>query len=229
MRNVKAVDVVMVVAVLAAVTSCSGGGASTPDSPSTAAVQGASAFFHDTLQDWVSYATELVVVDVVSERAIASDTSVRESGEGYVGRRVTLRVVDQLWRAADGRDLSGQLEVDALGWVLTEGKRRPMVARGGLRLAPDRRYLMPLTIRDGQPVPLSEETLWFVDEEGRLVAPPDADNDVRALHGRRASDVGELFRATPPDAAASRHAHLPPYERVRAVLDERDAVVGSRP
>jgi len=124
---------------------------------------------NSTIADWATMATQLSVVEVVAETDMPFES---DTGEGFQGRTVTLRVVETVWadgstpwpgiepidqqiEEADSADfdtaaerrvelLDGEFEFTANGWAVSGDQRRAFAAETGVRLEIGSTYLMPL-------------------------------------------------------------------------------------
>jgi hypothetical protein len=178
-------------------------------------------FLHETLTDWVSYSTDIALVTVTGERDHEPDAEVVARGEGYVGRSVSVRVDRVLWRAGGDLHAPRQLSFDAQGYIVREGERLQSVSPGSPTLEPGEQFVMPLSYVDGVFGPLSTHSpIPFRDGLAAPLADQD-DEAVRALAGKDADQITSTLARTRVDALAQKHMDLPPYERVRAVLEER--------
>ena len=205
---------------LAALAACGG---STP-SASLVVGEGSDRFPSETLSDVSSYADQLSVVTVVDESEIAPPSEVVERGEGYVGRTVTLRIEQTVWKRKGGPTARGTIRTTVQGWVLQDGVRRPFAVAGGPRLELGGRYLAPLlrvsgnewiTLSSGATLPLEGDVATTAGVAGH--ASPIGE----AMQGKSVSDVADLLARTPADPVAAKYAHLEPDERLKAVQRER--------
>jgi hypothetical protein len=75
-----------------------------------------------TATDWVTYADYVIVVDAVSEKAIAPTAEEIERGEGVIGRVISLTVEDVLWtREGATHAAPATWEYSGLGWAFSDG------------------------------------------------------------------------------------------------------------
>ncbi|NEA34727.1 hypothetical protein G3I17_24160 [Streptomyces sp. SID13031] len=76
-----------------------------------------------TAADWVTYADHVVVVKVVSEKALQPTQTETERGEGLIGRKVSLQVQKVLWSSKTAAQPAPKSwEYNATGWAFTGGK-----------------------------------------------------------------------------------------------------------
>lgn len=75
-----------------------------------------------TATDWVTYADHVIVVEALSEEALAPTAEDLERGEGIIGRTVTLAIEDVLW-SREGATVAAPAtwEYSGLGWHFAEG------------------------------------------------------------------------------------------------------------
>lgn len=190
-----------------------------------------------TVVDWVSYAARVSEVVVLSEAEIPPAATVLERGEGYVGRRVVLRIGETFW-ASSGALPPGasptptEVDVVVAGWVLMKGERFLFALEDSPRFEVGGRYVLPLvTLVDRSPAgsmrvawgPLTTTSVFEV--MGDEIATIDVhfrgnDNVARSLSRLTADLLRETLTSTPADPVALRYFHLPPFERWRAVQSE---------
>jgi hypothetical protein len=75
-----------------------------------------------TAADWVTYADHVVVVEALSEEALAPTAEDLERGEGIIGRTVALSIEEVLW-SREGAAVAAPAtwEYSGLGWHFDEG------------------------------------------------------------------------------------------------------------
>ena len=75
-----------------------------------------------TASDWVTYADHVIVVEAVTEQAIAPSAEEVERGEGVIGRIISLTIEDVLW-TRDGATHAAPAtwEYSGLGWAFSDG------------------------------------------------------------------------------------------------------------
>ncbi len=194
-------------------------------------IQSAASFPHETLSDWISFATHVVVIEVTAEAEVPVSEPTKSRGEGYVGRSVTLQPQTVLWESRDGVALPSDIELLATGWVLRQGQRYPAASGHGLRLEVGQRYLVPLTLREGEWSLLSPEAVFAVDSDGVVHPPQVAGEDdgtaAWALHGGDLAHAGKELEGARIDPDAVKYMDRPPYERGRAVIEDRARRQGS--
>ena len=186
---------------------------------------GSNSFPSENPSDWVTYATHIVVAQVIQETEIAPSPVVAESQDGYIGRTVTLEVMQLLWR--DGR--TGPVEritLDAPGWSLSEGTRTPIAIWNSPRFEVGEVVLVPLSMRSGEWTILAPDAVMPVvdGKVAPLRVPEEEDGTVHSrFRGMTADGVADLLRGTDIDPAAAPYMDLEPYARARAVVEDRAA------
>jgi hypothetical protein len=102
--------------------ACSSANSSTPESVTGCDRQLANADFlfpDRTLTDWASFADHVASIEVIDE-AVVDSQDVYQRGEGYVARKVAVRVLETVWSNPHAEALDDDLEFFATGWVLKE-------------------------------------------------------------------------------------------------------------
>jgi hypothetical protein len=203
--------------------SVRGAAALADDEPFCAAVRDRP-WTSDTLHDWVSFSDQLSVIRVLGERAIGA-----QGGQGYVGRRVGIRIERTLWRRPDARRASPGLTIDDWGWCETSGGRFPLIPSGVTRLRVGSRYLTPLTFFRGEWTSLDDGRL--VLRRGRLEGEVQLGEPTFAhqmLLGLPLLDGAKLVRETKSYRAAVRLASSNPVRRWNAADRDYYRLQGQR-
>jgi len=187
-------------------------------------ISGSDRFYSFGLQDWVSFADAVVVVEVTAEERIPPTSEEERRGESYLTRVVTLAVQETPWSRPDGQRPPEVVEIVTSGWVLRAGFEVPTRSAGAPRLEVGKTFLLPILQIDGEGwMPLSPRSMMSVDESGALV-PGDEENytdAVDALRGRTVAGAAELLASTPPHPELSAvDATAGPVERMTAVYGE---------
>lgn len=187
-------------------------------------ISGSDRFFSFTLQDWVSFAEAVVVVEVTAEQRVPPTAEEERRGEGYLTRVVTLVVQETPWVRPDGQRPPDGFEVATSGWVLRAGIEVPARFSASPRLEVGQVFLMPVLELDGEEwSPLSHRSIMGVNASGEL-ASGDEENvtdAVDALRDRTVDGVGELLTSTPPHPElATVDPSTGPIERMTAVYGE---------
>jgi hypothetical protein len=87
----------------------------------------------ESLTDWVSYSVQVSQVFVTSEQEIPPPRAVLDRGEGYIGRKVRLRVDRTFWTSTGAISPGAtpspkELDVVVAGWLLQQGGKRILFA-----------------------------------------------------------------------------------------------------
>jgi hypothetical protein len=175
----------------------------------------------ESLTDWVSYADQLSVVEVLAEERLwpPPPTSGAPPAE-YVGRRVDVRVGETAWRRPDAPTAPDRLSFVTDGWSIRRG-HKPVTIGEGPRLQVGRRYLMGLVRFDeGDWGPFPRATLPL-DPDGRLARVCSKRPTLTALVGLTVAEAGRLLRDTAPDPRTVAHVHQPPVQRYQTVAATR--------
>jgi hypothetical protein len=193
--------------------------------------QGEGRFPSQTLTDWVSYSIQLAEIKVLSEKDIPPPRAVLDRKEGYIGRTIVVEVTRTFWSSTGAAPpVPTTFGLKVSGHVLKGEARIPFSIALSPRLEVGGSYVMALTAytEDGEVVwsPLMTDTVF--EMPGDPIATADAQ---RFGHGSVASELirqpiedwNRIMLATPPDPAAKRLWHLPPYDRyVAARRSEAD-------
>lgn len=189
--------------------------------------EGSDRFPSETLTEWVSFADQISVVSVLSERDISPPADVLQRGEGYIGRIIAVDVEKTLWRRSEAPAVDATFSTITEGWVLEGGTRHPFALAGGPRLEVGGRYLMPLVraprdgvewsaLSAGATIPLDGGTLATTKVFGK------PSTIAEALKGQSLDDLALRLASTSPDPVAKAYWDLAPDARVRAVLNAED-------
>jgi hypothetical protein len=71
----------------------------------------------ETLVDWVGFADQVSVLEIVSERQLPLQPEVEAIGEGYVGREVVGRIESTFWRRDRAPMASDTVSLRVWGWI----------------------------------------------------------------------------------------------------------------
>jgi hypothetical protein len=210
--------------------------------PSVYVGHGSSPFPAESLTSWVSYAEQVSEVSVLSETEIPPPEAVLERREGYIGRKINVRIVETLWTSPGATDATGDLQIVVAGWLLKGDKRIPFGMVKSPRLEVGGKYIMPLvrvpravepserrTSRRNATPPVPVQMLWAPLATSAVFAVAGdsiAEADVaargnsqlaRGLSANPRALLKELLAEARPDRRAMKYWHLPPIERIRAV------------
>jgi hypothetical protein len=174
-----------------------------------------------TLRDWTDFADQLSVLRIESERQLPRSQDVVATGEGTVGRMVTARIEETLWRSPGSPTAPERITFGTWGWVAKRETLIPTTDSSSDRLAVGDRVLAALLLTpEGSWAPLSpSSTIRLV--AGRTLFAARRRRSLPALAGaldgitpRAAAD--RLAAVEPrPDGAAFRR--LDADERARAL------------
>jgi hypothetical protein len=202
------------------------------DGPAPARVVHGSAYPRwpsETLTDWAGFADQVSIARIVSEEQLARDPHIRESGSGYVGRRVLMEIQSTIWRRRGAPQAGNAVSVLVDGWWAHEDELTPYAELGSKRLEVGDRVLAPLLhASDGWSVLSSDSVFPFASS---TIAPTEeqlAHNPLATtLRAKSAGDLGRLLGALRPGKAAVANAAADPDERARKVWAEQlDALRG---
>ncbi|HEX2578228.1 MAG TPA: hypothetical protein VHK88_17920 [Aquihabitans sp.] len=151
----------------------------------------------DTLQDLVTYADEVAVIDVVDQKIIEHD----EPNDGLEPTRyrdVTATVVDVVWKAPQNRAVPQSFTFTTGGW---KDGPAPVCDQPGLELG--RRYLVGMVeYRKGEWAPMTGPFLLEVSDRGTLDGVVQ-DGPLAPYHGRTRADVGAALADVAPHPAVA--------------------------
>ena len=99
----------------------------------------------ETLTDWVSYANQVSEVTVTSEQEMPPPKDVLDRQRGYIARRVTLRIDNNIWVNPNSVTAQGEISFFASGWLLKGDKRYRFALVNSPRLEVGGHYILPLT------------------------------------------------------------------------------------
>lgn len=204
-----------VLLITTAASGCSGKGG--PSGSRFATMNGEKTFPSDRATDWVSYATQISAVTVVSDSEVAMPPDVVDRGEGYQAREALFHVDQNLWSAA-GEKKVVEFKLYVAGWIVHDGKRQAAASTDSPRFVPGERFIMPIS-RDsdgsvttmGSEVPLTEPIEGIYDE---------SDQVVKIFKNLPLAEVAKTLSETSPDPLAVKYMNLSPYDRARRVIDE---------
>jgi hypothetical protein len=172
----------------------------------------------ESFTDWVSYADQLSVVQVLAEKKLWRVPDPGAPPEKYVGRSVEIRVSDTTWRRPDAPVAPGRvwMTADFPGWLNDRGIR-PVLWGEGPRLEVGRRYLMALARFDEGDWGAFPRATLPIEEDGTLADTCSKRPTLDALAGLTVARATKLVVATPPDPRVAGLGHLPPKERLQTV------------
>jgi hypothetical protein len=187
-------------------------------------------FVADSLTDLRSYSDAMAMVVGVDEE-IPPPPPGPEGWAGVIGRKVTVRVEEVLWRRPKAPAPPATFRFSDWGWFGTLENRVPARICGLTRMAIGTRYLAPIArLRGATWYPFSEVRLRL---DGAMVVggvdggePNDAHN---ALSGRPTESAVRMVARARPYRAVVRNPRLSPARRWQAADADRYRVWGGRP
>lgn len=180
-------------------------------------------FPSETASDVVSYSDHVVLVTAISEIDLpkheypTATPSPLPSEEPTILRKVTFRIDATLWSRPDARPVPGEFTMVWYGWLQRGGKRVPYVGPGTPWVFVGGQYLMPVAY-EGDALKSFQYRAVFRFERG-VVDPEFQDSALtRELAGASRDQIVKVFASAAPDPLAVRFGHLPPRERLNAVV-----------
>jgi hypothetical protein len=168
--------------------------------------------------------------------------------EGYIGRVVTLRIDNTVWRSSTAKSAPGEFRVFVGGWVLKGDRKIPFAIQNSPRIEVGGRYTMPLvalqravhkppgaapTSRRNTTIapdleeqwgPLSPELVFATDGDATAASDIKAGGNnalAKDLAGLSRDEVASRLTQAATDPAVSRFSELPPVQRYHAALREQ--------
>jgi hypothetical protein len=217
-RAVVAVTALLVAIALIAVPGImlSGTGGEAAETPRVMTSQ-AYYVWGDTPRDWVSWADQIAVVDVLGEEQLPFEPSEFEGGSGWVARRIQARIAERIWTrpGSSGPPPSVKLATPD-GWWYNHGELTPVKDLGAHRAQVGDRLVVAMIA--------SEKEGWTlmsggvpVDADTRLHPDQDQTGLGEQLDGMTLPQLKQTFRSARPFADVVRFHHLDIEERMIAV------------
>jgi hypothetical protein len=171
----------------------------------------------DTPRDWVSWADEIAVIEVVGEEQLPHEWDTHVSREGFVGRRIQATVEEKVWTLSGAEPAPESLTLKTTdGWHYDHGELIPLKDLGSHRVEVGDRLLVAMFH--------SKEWGWTlmsggvpVDATASLHADPDQTGIAEQLNGRTLPQLVRTFRSAQPFADVVRFRHLDVDDRMIAV------------
>lgn len=212
----------LVVGVLAGISSIAIAGWITVSGDSDRPRMVASQSFYvwgDTPHDWVSWADEIAVVNIVGEEQIPLDPRRIPGGEGFVGRRIEATIEETLWRHPDGPEPPPLVSLKTTdGWWYQRGPLLPSKDVGAHRSEVGDRLLVAMFhMKDWGWTLMSGGVLLGAD--GRTKIDTDQTDIGHRIEGMTLPQLRETFRTAQPFAVVTKYRHLDPEARMRAVYE----------
>jgi hypothetical protein len=182
----------------------------------------------DTPRDWISWADEIAVVDVVGEEQLAHPWDTHESREGFVGRRIQATIVARIWARLGVEPAPDSITLKTTdGWWYDHGALIPTKDLGAHRSEVGDRLLVAMF--------RSNEWGWTLMSGGvpvgldaRLDADADQTDIATQLDRMSLPQLTQTFRSAKPFADVVRFQHLNPDQRMIAVAKYAQARTQSR-
>lgn len=192
----------ILVAVLAGAALAAGGCASGDgDEPGVASpndefvFHSASIVALDSAENAVTWSDTVAMFTVVSERALEGAPT--KDGSPVIGRRVSVKLTDVIWKRGEGKQPPEVFETQASGWYSDDGgKLIPMRSDDGIRLEVGSTYIAAVVYVFDE-WGFDESVLEVVD--GRVNAAPQQDFALASeLDGKTSQKVAEVLRGAKP-------------------------------
>lgn len=174
--------------------------------------------------DWITYADQISVVEVVSQRRMKPE---KGFGLTSIGRVLALKVIENIW-TKDGTAFE-TVDIVANGWIVKGGKLRPVVTVHGERMQVGQRYLMPLVNSSGEWGKLAATAV--IPIQGNTVTYSNADRQevgaTRRYANMSVASIANAVSTTNPDPLSWQvDQALGPVQRAIAISDLRDHISG---
>jgi hypothetical protein len=171
----------------------------------------------DTPRDWISWADQIAVVEVLGDEQVPFEPSAFEGGSGWVARRIHARIAERIWARPGAPGLQPSVKLRTTdGWWYRNGDLSPIKDVGAHRGEVGDRLVVAMmhsprwgwTLMSGG-VP--------VDADARLHADHDQTGIGKQLNGMTLPQLEGTFRSAQPFADVVRFRHLDIEERMIAV------------
>lgn len=174
----------------------------------------------ESLRDWVSYADAVALTRVISDEPRPVGDIEKKTGEGLVGRDVTVSVEEVIWHRPGGPEIPSSFTFQTSGWSYKDGRTVP-INFFEPRLVVGTTYLMPI-VRFSESWSETGATSYYTKASG-LRAPTDDLSFpwAKALEGKSTKEIAQVLETTKPYPLAKELASADPEERYRAVEKER--------
>ena len=173
----------------------------------------------DTVENLVTYADEMAVVEVVDDDLLEYDKP--DDGlelERY--RQVTIEAVEVVWRAPQHRTVPHSATFTTSGWVNSDPRQGPRPECGQPALEVGRRYLVGMVeYAKGEWAPMSGPFVLNIDRAG-VVHGVVEEGPLSRYNGRLPSEVGAALVDVVPDPAVEPFRDQPGGLRFRAAYAE---------
>lgn len=171
--------------------------------------------------DWVGFADQFAVANVLSERQLPRSRDEEARGEGYVGREITVQIDSVVWQRSGAVTAPSPVTLVVDGWWEHDRQLIPFASNQARRVEVGDRLLMALLrAPEGAWSQLSPETTVVLAQSGDGVA-ADSPESPAELRGKNIEAIADLLSETSPNAVATRNRELDPDARAKAVWDEQ--------
>lgn len=177
----------------------------------------------DSFSDWLSYADQVSVIHVDSERE--EDPAQPPGGGHFIYRYVTVSVQETLWAFRAPADT---MEFLTDGWRVIGGKRLPKFPGSGPRLEVGHRYLAGLFRQRDEWGVLTQSSALPLDGD-RVRVGERATPFVKTLDGLTVEQIKLRLLAAKPDPLAQKYHALPLTLRQRAMVQDQRTARRSHP
>ena len=178
-----------------------------------------------TRVDWVSFADHAAAVEVQSEAVIPPPNSVSQTGEGYVGRKVRVRVADTIWSNRFAQALPSEIEFKGLGWLKRQSCAELVPVYGGRdhpapRLEVRGKYVIALvlyTVVDQGWGPLTPGSAFADGDDATAtadIAATGINPAAQSLSGLTHDEVRAKLDGTEPHPSVREALNLPAEDRL---------------
>jgi hypothetical protein len=161
-----------------------------------------STFTAENLHDLRSFSDAMAIVTAVREKGPPSPSG-PEGWAGLIGRVVTVRVEEVLWRRPNAPAPPRTFRFSDWGWTGTLERKVPIRVCGVTRMELGTRYLAPISRLHGT---------WYPFEEARLKL--DGDTVVGGVDGGEPNHAHHALIGRPVESAVRMVAQTPPYRAV---------------
>lgn len=168
-----------------------------------------------TLEDLVTYADEVAVVEVVDDEVVEYDAP-NDGLDLERGRKVTIDVDEVVWTAPQQRDVPSSVTFTTRGWVGGDPSEGPLPSCDQPALEVGQRYLVGMVeYRAGDWAPMTGPFVLEVDEAGTVDGVV-ADGPLSPYDGATPEDVGAALAEVEPDPAIAPYRDQPGGLRFQA-------------
>ncbi len=183
---------------------------------------------YDSLEDWVSYADAVVVVEVVEE-AVQPTSPTELPGVYPVGRELTVSILRTIWRHNEEERPPTSFTYVGSVWMVRDGEQYRVSEDGATWPEVGRRYLAPINYdrSEDQWNPLFFSTVFTIAADDTFAAEASTLPAAHALDSKTMEEVEAVIRRTRPDPLAEEFRQLAPVEQFEAVSEARSPTTAS--